>query len=353
MRHNLPKTRHAFTLVELLVVIAIIGILIALLLPAIQAAREAARRSTCTNNLKQLGLACLQHNDTYGCFPSGGWGWRWIGDPEGAGGKTQPGSWGFSILPFMEGDSIFEIGRGLSGTARTDAMAKRMATPVSTFICPSRRSVSVFPDPHGPGTTNPYKTGDVQDWSYGGDSCRSDYVACAGGNEIGAYKGASPTTFNMGSWSGFNWSVPESAVSNLANANGVSYYRSEIRPKDISDGTSSTMLLGEKHLDTRYYTTGEDWGDNETVYAGWDNDTYRFTDPGVTGGCGPYQDSAGSTTGTNEDYKYRINAFGSPHVSGMNAVYCDGSVHVIDFDIDPTIFRGIGTRNGSEVIPLN
>ena len=90
-RHGL---RRAFTLVELLVVIAIIGILVALLLPAIQAAREAARRGQCQNHLKQIGIAFLNYESTHKSFPSGGWGWKWTGDPEGGTGERQPGGWG-------------------------------------------------------------------------------------------------------------------------------------------------------------------------------------------------------------------------------------------------------------------
>ena len=113
--------RRGFTLIELLVVIAIIGVLIALLLPAVQAAREAARRSQCSNNLKQMTLATLTHEDTHKTLPSAGWGAHWMGDPDRGFGVEQPGGWAYNVLPFLEQGNLRQIGAGASGAASRGA----------------------------------------------------------------------------------------------------------------------------------------------------------------------------------------------------------------------------------------
>ena len=137
---NCVRRRRAFTLVELLVVITIIGILIALLLPAVQQAREAARRAQCSNNLKQASLAMLQHEEKYKFLPTGGWGWFWVGLPDRGMGKTQPGGWLYCILPFIEQQPLYDLGS--DGDFQSMSAAKLAA---SASACERRWHVSPVP----------------------------------------------------------------------------------------------------------------------------------------------------------------------------------------------------------------
>lgn len=124
---NTPQgsSRDAFTLVELLVVIAISGLLVGLLLPAVQAAREAARRAQCQSNVKQLGLAALNFESAHGRFPSGGWGYQWQGFADVSSPAGQPGSWTFSLLLFLEQANLHGLGgyaEGSSQQVRVDSL---------------------------------------------------------------------------------------------------------------------------------------------------------------------------------------------------------------------------------------
>jgi prepilin-type N-terminal cleavage/methylation domain-containing protein len=179
-RGNRCFNRRGFTLVELLVVIAIIGVLVALLLPAVQAAREAARRNQCKNNLKQIGLACQNHVSAQGHLPTGGWGFSWTADPNRGYGPEQPGSWIYNVLEYVEQGNVRRLGKGLLSTSPgfKDASITLHQTTLSAFNCPSRRSGGPFPSAWGPPNNQAIAE---QPWlaelAHGSGVAKGDYAA--------------------------------------------------------------------------------------------------------------------------------------------------------------------------------
>ena len=337
LRTKKTRALHGFTLVELLVVIAIIGILVALLLPAIQAAREAARRTQCTNQLRQLAIAFHNHHDTLGHLPSGGWGWPWLGYPDYGYGKNQPGGWMYNILPYIEQANLHDLGRGATGAARAAATLQRVQTPFEGMTCPSRRRTNVYPfknDPSLFAMTDPF------------DECsKSDYAACAGDMimpELFGYPAGNVSyqeglkIINQGQY-GNNAFSP---FRGEREATGVVFGRSEINFRQVTDGTSNTYMVGEKYMSTDNYEDGLDAGDNEPAFSGNNNDTLRITSKVRTLGrkytLGP--DQPGSSEGVGEMI------FGSAHASGFNMAFCDASVSFVTFEIDPEIHRTRGHR---------
>ena len=320
------RSRHAagFTLVELLVVITIIGILISLLLPAVQAAREAARRIQCANHLKQIGLAALNHEQAHGFLPSCGWGWAWVGDPDRGFGDTQPGGWVYNILPFMEQEALHQLGAGkLESEKRADAGTVCM-TPIAAFNCPTRRRAKAFAC---------YTYGNTTYHAVNADNvpglARSDYAA-NGGPVIHTFHGPSSATDGENPyWSGWpSW---------MRTERGVSYLRSEVTMGEVKDGASNTYFAGEKYLIPDHYETGVDGADNTSMYQGQDWDVQRWTQVGYP----PHQDRPGVA-----DWR----AFGSAHSSGFQAVLCDGSVQMISYSIDEQVHRRLGDRRDGEPI---
>ena len=299
-----------FTLVELLVVITIIGILISLLLPAVQAAREAARRLQCSNNLKQLGLGCLTHEQAHGFLPTGGWGCWLLADPDRGFGKTQPGGWVYSILPYMEQDALHQLGAGLSDKSATNAQL--MQTPLAVMNCPTRRRVALFP--HRMGAAS---------------QARGDYGANVGDTSRVTYFGPSDASTVDSSWN------PDTS-----DMTGISFVRSELKMAGIRDGTSNTYCAGEKSVDPDYYLTGEDDGDDSTMFSGQQEDTYRAggypnSDGTTYTYLPPLQDTPGSMNST---------SFGSAHSGACNFAFCDGSVRSISYSIDTEIHRRLCNR---------
>jgi prepilin-type N-terminal cleavage/methylation domain-containing protein/prepilin-type processing-associated H-X9-DG protein len=317
------RSKRAFTLVELLVVIAIIGILIALLLPAIQAAREAARRMQCINNLKQIGQACNSHINELGIFPTGGWGWRWSGDPDRGFHGRQPGGWLFNILPFMEMKSVHDMGKGNSQKGRT----LTAQTPIGTFHCPSRRPAILYPyggsmpmiNIDGPNTVR--------------NVAKSDYAGCAGDN-YSSYTKEGPSSYSTGdNWTEQQWQDAGTTLyGNPNTTTGVFCVHSRTKIKDVIDGTSHTYLGGERYLNADMYY-GMDPDSDQPWTVGFDIDTIRWTNNSNLGW--PQRDQRGVQ---------RASIFGSAHSSSFNMVFCDGSVTSMSYGIDREIHRRLGNR---------
>ena len=322
-------TKPAFTLVELLVVITIIGILIGLLLPAVQSAREAARASQCMNNLRQMALASLQHVEAHGHFPTGGWGWRWAGEPERGFNYGQPGGWHYNILPYIEQHALHELGTGLTGEAKKTAIAQRLQTPVPIFNCPSRRRSLAFPCPHSTAFINAQKTSVIG---------RSDYAACAGDQAISSMWEGPGTLAAGDAMSQAEWDAKAGGVHD--EQTGVVFRRSEIKPAHVRDGMTNTYLIGEKYINPDHYLTGTPGGDDQGWDTGYDQDVLRWTYPDNS--YRPRPDRQGTNSNT---------IFGSAHTGGMHMALCDGSVHQVSYSIETEAHRRLGNRCDGESIP--
>jgi prepilin-type N-terminal cleavage/methylation domain-containing protein/prepilin-type processing-associated H-X9-DG protein len=286
--------RAGFTLIELLVVIAIIGVLIGLLLPAVQKVREAANRAQCANNLKQIGLAFHHHHDTYRYFPGGGLDWTMpptIVNGTPAVGARQKAGWGYQVLPFLEATNTWKGGQA---TKDVDRILVAIGTPNPVFFCPSRRApmTLLYSEPQYLANLPPPQP--------------------------------SQTTMALCDY----------AASNLEET-GVVRQLQPNRIADITDGTSNTLLVSEKRVNLSQL--GEWQGDdNEGYTAGFDEDTVRRTD------MPPAPDFHGTGNGKE--------LFGSSHPGRFNAVFADGSVHVIPYDIDPTVFSNLGNKSDGQTI---
>ena len=341
-------SRKAFTLVELLVVIAIIGILVALLLPAIQAARESARRAQCTNNVKQIALAWHLHHDANKFLPAAGWGYNYMADPDRGTGAKQPGSWAYSCLPYMEEQAVHQIGAGITVfNDKKAALAKLSATPVSGFYCPTRRP----PRP----LARLYSGDQAFNANHSPVQARSDYAANLGSLQNddvvstqwgdGGPSSLTRAEQGIGFFRDRVYLDTDSSTKNwMKKIHGIVFQAVEYNLREVTDGTSKTYMVGEKYLMPEAYNIGpgdfpnlKNWGDDQSCWAGDDLDMCRNAD-NVTP---PVPDTPRLELFYN---------FGSAHPGVFQMSLCDASVRSVSYDIDPRVHERLGNRRDGETV---
>ncbi|MSQ96675.1 MAG: DUF1559 domain-containing protein [Gemmataceae bacterium] len=309
MHGPFSRRRQGFTLIELLVVIAIIAILIALLVPAVQKVRSAANMTTCRNNLKQIGVAFHNHHDNYKAFPSGGTFW-WVDLPTVVNGvpadyTVQAYGWGYQILPYIEQTPAFKATWSGSNNAASIV--------IPTYFCPQVRTTPII-------TT------------YGGNSpirSQSDYAGNGGSNGQSGAPYPGNNTFD-------GPIVPSMSVSGLKGTIAR-----------VVDGTSQTLLVGEKFVNKYAQTGGQECNSDQGYTDGWDNDMIVFAQGDRNWGL---------TTPSKTPVKFDTNSFacggwfGSVHDMGTIFVLCDGSVRQIAYAVNPGAFLSMCSINDNQTI---
>jgi prepilin-type N-terminal cleavage/methylation domain-containing protein len=309
MTNGRRNKSRGFTLIELLVVIAIIGVLVALLLPAVQMARESARRASCTNNMKQIGLALTNYADTHRAFP---FGW----DRHGT-------AWSAMILPFMDQESLYmTLNFTESGPGNWDSGSlnqKACETVISVFRCPSMNQ--------------------PEHADYNGIAAR---VPCSYRGNAGSLAASDDTSTVV---------IPGAISLENLKQNGVFFACSKIRPQDLADGLTKTILVGESPTDPDFVK--DDQGMDFWYIGSPQADPCACN--GGTGGT-EFTEYVGSTiVGMNARWlqpgihgTIMEMSFGSYHPQGANFVLGDGSVQYLSENIDFRVYQSLSTRDGKE-----
>ncbi|QDU96947.1 DUF1559 domain-containing protein [Lignipirellula cremea] len=329
--------RYGFTLVELLVVIAIIGVLVALLLPAVQMAREAARRSDCTNKLKQIGLGLQGYLDSSKAFPPG-----FIAITNSSNvlsSSTTTVGWAVQILPFVEERALYNLLQPQimnanapqnwngSGSGPAYNQQKTGRGNLQAFICPS----------------DPKAKGEIR-WvssNTGYYAGRANYIGNWG---LGAINSSGSPT---GTASGVGLANPFIGNHlNLPDPQGVLFANSSISVQRITDGTSTTFLVGERHNKYQLDASGNEapfsGGDTAWVGSGSGDYTIDGTTASTPADTWAPHNLSFCYRGPNRDYS---RGFSSQHPGGSQFVMCDDSVHFISDTVDINVYRRLSRRN--------
>lgn len=364
MRVQFLNTKRGFTLVELLVVIAIIGVLVALLLPAVQAAREAGRRVSCINQLRQMGIALQNHVDSRGAFPTAGNNPNPRIENYTTGGINSPGSpngpnrlglgWGYQLLPYLE--------QGAAHNVLTQTELQAITIPM--YNCPSRRSAVAANSSASGAILSDYASAQPATGQCGSNAYDPlklwpwDSAPVRSAQARLSYWGGSAGAWSCVEYGGVIVRTPYrilTAATNTSPAQGerVPGFPRAIGPRRITDGLSNTLVIGEKFVRADLYEGGG-VSDDRGWSDGYDPDSVRFT------GIPPISDSdTGICFNSNSQIAKNCEGdggtipvmfFGSAHVGGINVVYADASSHFLTFDIDYLVFNSLGTREGEEVI---
>jgi prepilin-type N-terminal cleavage/methylation domain-containing protein/prepilin-type processing-associated H-X9-DG protein len=299
--------RSAFTLVELLVVIGIIGVLIGLMLPAVQKIRGAAARIQCANNLKQIGLACHQHDDTYGMFPPG-WVYAPFTVPQGKIIQGGAGTFTF-LLPYLEQEAL----------ARKYRWDKRPQGPENQSVATTQLKILQCPSAKPDRWVTAVE--DPANYSYGGRGACGDY---------GGVKWIDTRLVALG------------LVDPAADYRGVLTENYLTRLAEITDGTSQTILVTEMAGRPTLWRAGRPVPGTYAIQAVWVAGTLTFGQGSSYDGTTKPGPCAINCTNNREVYSF--------HSGGANAVFADCSVHFLKASIDIRVFAGLATRSGGEVV---
>lgn len=305
--------RAGFTLVELLVVIAIIGVLVALLLPAIQAARESARRTECQNHLKQIGLAIQNYHDTQKTFPMG----RNRTDQFGV-------SWAFRLLPEIEEQPVY-ASFDKTKPVFDNANSVAMRTPIAVYACPSRR---------GPAADRNFDNNNAPPTVLGA-AALGDYASNAG---IELRTGMLPGVAEFLS--------PDAIDTSVA---GPIFTGSQVSARRVTDGLSKTLAIGERHIppaDPNAPSELQELGQGDTAFLAGDTPQtiLRGTRYGLA--SGPDDNSLS----TEDNQQHSSEKFGGPHPGIVMFNYLDGHVASLSTSIDIDALKGLSTIAGGETI---